>query len=170
MRRILSLFRPSSGADAGAPYAALVAEARRPDWYRSGKVEDDMDGRFAVLSTLVALTILRLESGSEAAVRGSVSLTEHFIADMDAQMREIGFDTTIGKQVRGLVGALASRVDRWRSAAEDRDEWQAATNFSIYRDKPPCEESATYAAERLRRFAEQLDGADDDEVMQGQWS
>ncbi|MBB3764847.1 ubiquinol-cytochrome C chaperone family protein [Sphingomicrobium lutaoense] len=169
MRRILSLFRSSSGADAGAPYAALVAEARRPEWYRDGRVEDDMDGRFAVLSSLVALTILRLERGSEEAVRGSVSLTEQFIADMDAQMREIGFDTTIGKQVRGLVGALASRVDIWRRAQDGEEEWQAASDFSIFRDKPPCEESATFAAERLRRFSEQLDGADDDEVMQGKW-
>ncbi|WP_260483073.1 ubiquinol-cytochrome C chaperone family protein [Sphingomicrobium flavum] len=169
MRRILSLFRSSSAAEPRAPYEHLVAEARQKDWYLDGKVADDMDGRFAVLSSHVALAILRLERGSEEAVRASVALTEQFIADMDAQMRQIGFDTKLGKQVRGLVGALATRVDRWRRALEDEGDWQDATNFSIYRDAPPSEESATFAAERLRRFAERLDGADDDEVLEGQW-
>ena len=67
-------------------------------------------GSLAVLATLVALAILRLEDGSDDAVRGSVALTESFIADMDAQMREEGFgDPSVGKQVRSMVGALASR-------------------------------------------------------------
>lgn len=169
MRRILSLFRSSSAADVRAPYEHLVTEARQKPWYIDGKVSDDMDGRFAVLASHVALAILRLERGSEEAVRASVALTEQFIEDMDAQMRQLGFDTTIGKQVRGLVGALATRVDRWRSALEGEVDWQDATNFSVYRDDPPCEESATYAAESLKRFAERLDGADDDEVMEGRW-
>ena len=103
--------------------AAVVAEARRPAWYREGAVADTMDGRFAVLSSLAALTILRLEDGDEDAVRHSVALTESFIADMDAQMREEGFgDPSIGKQVRidgrragqpgRLVAACAGGRDR----------------------------------------------------------
>ncbi len=86
-----------------------------------GGVADTLDGRFAVLASLAALAILRLEDGDEDAVRHSVALTESFIADMDAQMREIGFgDPSIGKQVRFMVGALASRVDRWRRARGGR--------------------------------------------------
>jgi cytochrome b pre-mRNA-processing protein 3 len=94
-------------------YTALIAEARRPAWYVEGQVADTLDGRFAVLASVVALAILRLEDGDEEAVRGSVALTESFISDMDAQMREEGFgDPSVGKQVRSMVGALASRVDR----------------------------------------------------------
>ena len=71
---------------------------------------DTLDGQFAVLARLMALAILRLEDGGEEAVRGSVALTESFIADMDAQMREEGFgDPSVGKQVRSMVGALAAR-------------------------------------------------------------
>ena len=116
MRSLMAMLRPNGG-DAGALYNAVVAEARQPEWYRAGAVDDTMNGRFAVLSTLAALAILRLEDGDEDAVRHSVSLTESFIADMDAQMREEGFgDPSIGKQVRLLVGALATRVDWWRRA------------------------------------------------------
>ena len=118
MRSIMAMLRPK-GPDAGALYGAVIAEARRPAWYREGKVPDSLDGRFAVLSTLTALTILRLEDGDEECVRHSVALTESFISDMDAQMREEGFgDPSIGKQVRSMVGALATRVDRWRRVRE----------------------------------------------------
>jgi len=168
MRSLMAMLRPK-GADAGALYNAVVAEARRPAWYREGAVEDTMDGRFAVLSTLAALAILRLEDGDEEAVRHSVALTESFIADMDAQMREEGFgDPSIGKQVRMLVGALATRVDWWRRARNGEMEWSDAVRFSIYRDDPPLAEAAvTFSSEALRRFNEGLAGFGDDEVIGG---
>ena len=168
MRSLMAMLRPK-GADAGALYNAVVAEARRPAWYREGAVEDTMDGRFAVLSTLAALAILRLEDGDEEAVRHSVALTESFIADMDAQMREEGFgDPSIGKQVRLLVGALATRVDWWRRARNGEMEWSDAVRLSVYRDDPPLAEAAvTFSSEALRRFNEGLAGFGDDEVIGG---
>ena len=150
-------------------YAVLIAEARRPAWYVEGQVADTLDGRFAVLATVVALAILRLEDGDEEAVRGSVALTESFIADMDAQMREEGFgDPSIGKQVRTMVGALASRVDWWRRARAGEMEWSDAVRFSIYRDDPPESEAAvTFSSEALRRFDEGLGGIADRELIEG---
>ena len=171
MRSIMAMLRPK-GPDAGALYGAVVAEARRPAWYREGAVPDTLDGRFAVLASLTALTILRLEEGGEEAVRHSVALTESFIADMDAQMREEGFgDPSLGKQVRSMVGALASRVDTWRKTRTDGVGWDEAVRFSIYRDSlPPSESAVTFSTEALRRFEEGLGGASDRSVMQGQIS
>ena len=168
MRSLMAMLRPK-GADAGALYNAIVAEARRPAWYREGAVGDTMDGRFAVLSTLTALAILRLEDGDEDAVRHSVAVTESFIADMDAQMREEGFgDPSLGKQVRLLVGALATRVDWWRRARSGEMEWSDAVRFSIYRDDPPLAEAAvTFSSEALRRFNEGLSGFVDRELIEG---
>ncbi len=74
MRSLFKGWR-AQASDGEALYAALVAEARRPAWYIEGGVADTLDGRFAVLSSLVALAILRLEDGRESAVRGSVALT-----------------------------------------------------------------------------------------------
>jgi cytochrome b pre-mRNA-processing protein 3 len=168
MRSIMAMLR-HKGADAGALYDAVVSEARRPAWYREGAVADSMDGRFAVLSSLTAITILRLEDGGEEAVRHSVALTESFIADMDAQMREEGFgDPSIGKQVRSMVGALASRVDIWSEARAGNGAWDDAVRFSIYRDSLPAAESAvTFSTEALRRFNEGLSGQSDREVIEG---
>jgi cytochrome b pre-mRNA-processing protein 3 len=168
MRSLFNRWRAPRG-QAEALYAALVAEARRPAWYVEGAVPDTIDGRFAVLSSLVALAILRLEEGGEEAVRGSVALTECFIADMDSQMRQEGFgDPSIGKQVRSMVGALASRVDRWRHAHGEEIEWGDAVRFSIYRDTAPAESAATYSGETLRRFDEGLAGASDEALMKGE--
>ena len=168
MRSLMAMLRPKA-PDAGALYDAVVAEARRPAWYREGQVEDSLDGRFAVLASLTALAILRLEDGNEVAVRHSVSLTESFIADMDAQMREAGFgDPSLGKQVRFMVGALASRVDWWRRTREGELDWTDAVRLSIYRDEPPESETAiTFCSEALRRFNEGLGGFSDRTVMEG---
>ena len=168
MRSLFNRWRTPAD-DVQPLYAASVAEARRPAWYIDGGVADTLDGRFAVLASLVALAILRLEEGGEAAVRGSVALTERFIADMDAQMREVGFgDPSIGKQVRSLVGALAARVDRWRHARGGEVEWGDAVRFSIYRDSPPTlETAATFSGEALRRFDEGLSGASDESLLKG---
>ena len=168
MRSLMAMLRPKA-PDAGALYDAVVVEARRPAWYREGLVEDSLDGRFAVLASLAALAILRLEDGDEDAVRHSVALTESFIADMDAQMREAGFgDPSLGKQVRFMVGALATRVDWWRRARSGELDWSEAVQLSIYRDEPPESEAAvTYSSEALRRFNEGLGGFSDSMVMEG---
>lgn len=169
MRSIMAMLRPK-GADAAPLYEALVAEARRPGWYLDGGVPDTVDGRFAVLSSLVAIAILRLESGGEAAIRSSVALTEAFIADMDAQVREEGFgDAGIGKQVRSMVGSLASRVDRWRQVIAAEAGWESAVAASIHRGQPASESAATYAAEQMRRLHEQLGGMSDEAVAKGRW-
>ena len=168
MRRLFSWLGPPPGADAADLYAALVKAARDKHWYVEGQVPDTMEGRFGVLSSLAALAILRLEEGEERAVRGSVALTEAFIADMDAQMREEGFDTSIGKQVRGLVGALAARVDRWRAVHDGADaEWRGATLWCVYRDEDPGEATLTYASEQMKRFAERLAGMSDADLLRG---
>ncbi|WP_265569522.1 ubiquinol-cytochrome C chaperone family protein [Sphingomicrobium nitratireducens] len=170
MPRLATLFRRNDTKWPRDAYAALVAEARQPDWYLGGKVPDTMDGRFGLLSTLVALAILRLEDGGEEAVHASVHLTELFIEDMDAQMRQAGFgDPSLGKQVRSLVGALAARVERWRPAIAGGEGWIEAVRWSVYRDAEAEESALTMSSEKLRRFQERLAGADDSEIIRGRW-
>ena len=140
MRSLMAMLRPKAPMPERS-MARWWPKRGGPPGIAKGGVEDSLDGRFAVLSSLAALTILRLEDGEEDAVRHSVALTESFIADMDAQMREEGFgDPSIGKQVRLMVGALASRVDWWRRARAGEMDWNDAVRFSIYRDDPPLME------------------------------
>ena len=136
--------RRSSEPDGTALYAAIVAETRRKEYYLAAAVPDTIDGRFAVLSSLLALTDIRLGRGDASAKALAPRLAERFIADMDVQMREAGFgDPSLGKQVRMMVGSLASRVDRWKGAIERDGDWHDATVASLYRDSPPDEAAIT---------------------------
>lgn len=163
------LFRRDKLADAGPLYAAVVAEARRPAWYREGAVADTMDGRFAVLATLLALTDLRLGDGGETARAVAPRLTELFVADMDAQLREAGLgDPGLGKQVRRMVGSLAARIERWRLAGDGGD-CEAAVRASLYRDdEAPDAAAVEAAAALLQSWRERLAAADDEMLARGE--
>ena len=113
------LFRGLTAAPARGTqlFDAVTAKARETHWYVEGTVPDTLDGRFAVLATLAALTIVRLEQLGDAGNAQSVALTERFIEVMESEHRELGLgDPTLGKTVRKLVGALARRTELWRSA------------------------------------------------------
>ena len=120
---------PERGA---AMFAAITAEARRPHWYVEGQVPDTIDGRFAVLATIAALVMVRLEQSGAEGNSLAVALTERFIEVMEAEHRELGLgDPTLGRTVRKLVGSLARRADLWRSAVGgDSPE---ATQESLYK-------------------------------------
>lgn len=165
----LSFLSPKSQADAGALYAAVVDETRRPGWYRAAGIPDTLDGRFAVLTSLLALADIRLERGADEARALGPRLAEAFIADMDAQMREAGFgDPSLGKQVRRMVGALASRVDRWRQAvAGGAAPWEEVARTSLYGDSPPPDAAAQAGIEATRAWWARLQRASDEAIMQG---
>ena len=151
-------------------YDAAVNAARGPHWYRAGGVPDTMDGRFAMLATVLALVTLRIEAGGDKHRGAAVALTEAFIADMDAQMREQGFDATLGKQVRHLVGSLASRIDRWRRALAGEGDWTDTVRRSLYRDEPVGDQALAHSAGECRALADRLAAVDVDAVIAGRWS
>lgn len=120
---------PARGA---ALFDAMSAIARRPHWYVEGQVPDTIDGRFAMLSTVLALVIVRLEREGEAGNSAAVALTERFIAVMETEHRELGLgDPTLGKTVRKLLGALGARTETWRRAAAGELGWTAAAGDSL---------------------------------------
>jgi len=165
----LSFFKPAMLPDAGPLYAAVVAEARRPDWYRAAGVPDTLDGRFAVLTNLLALTDIRLERGVDRARALGPRLAERFIADMDAQMREAGFgDPSLGKQVRKMVGSLASRVDRWRRAIEAVEPWDEIALNSLYPDGAPNKAARDKGVEATRAWWQKLQQSGDSALVRGE--
>ncbi len=78
---LASLFRRLTAKPHGgvALFDAVTAEARQPHWYVEGAVPDTIDGRFAVLGTLTALTMVRLELAGDEGRVPAVALTERFI-------------------------------------------------------------------------------------------
>ena len=85
-----------------ALFDLAVAEARRPHWFVEGEVPDTLDGRFAMLATVLALLTVRLERDGAAGEATSVGLTERFVESMDGELREMGVgDPALVREVVG---------------------------------------------------------------------
>jgi cytochrome b pre-mRNA-processing protein 3 len=95
---------------------ATVVAAREPLWYRELGVADTVEGRFDMITLALALVMLRLErepDQGDAAAR----LTELFVEDMDAQLRQSGVgDLVVGKHVGKLMATLGGRLGALREA------------------------------------------------------
>lgn len=92
-----------------------MAQARRPVWYHAG-VADEIAGRFDMISTVLALVLIRLEE-DPARADDCAALTELFIAEMDAQLRQEGVgDLVVGKHMGRLIAVLGGRARALREA------------------------------------------------------
>ena len=128
------LFRglTASPARGAALFDAVAGEARRRHWYVEGEIPDTLDGRFAMLATIVALVMVRLEQLGDAGSALSVALTERFIEVMEAEHRELGLgDPGLGKTVRKLVGSVARRTELWRTAIDGSRAWRTCAMESL---------------------------------------
>jgi cytochrome b pre-mRNA-processing protein 3 len=154
--------RPALGT---ALFDAATREARQPHWYRDGGMADTIEGRFAVLATVVALIMARLEALGEGGRLLSVALTERFVEVMESEHRELGIgDPTLGKTVRKLVGALSRRVDTWRSAMSGELDWSEAASKSL-----PVDSAVDgYREQALRALADRLELTSLDQLAKGE--
>jgi len=139
-------------------YDEIVAAARDPWWYREGEVPDTIDGRFDMVSSILALVLLRMEREGGEARRSEVLLTEVFIDDMDGTVRQLGIgDQVVGKHVGRMMGALGGRLGAYRDAGEDETALGEAVKRNIFRDAPPSDEAVAAVSARLIRFRSVLD-------------
>jgi cytochrome b pre-mRNA-processing protein 3 len=127
----------TGGAAAGAHvplYAAIVARARLPHWYAAGGVPDTFDGRFDMVSTVLALVLLRLEADGQPGREAAARVTEVFITDMDGTLRERGIgDLVVGKHMGAIMGQLGGRTAAYRAGLADRGDLASAIDRNLYR-------------------------------------
>src|SRR5688500_1819007 len=143
----------------------VVELSREPVLYRDDGVADTVAGRFDMIAAILALVMLRLERDALAAE--TALLTELFVADMDAQLRETGVgDIVVGKHVGKLVSVLGGRLGAFREALAKPDE--SPLEAALMRNATMAEgRESDGLARRLRAFAEALGQLDTDEVLAG---
>ena len=152
-----------------ALFDAATAEARQKHWYVEGKVPDTIDGRFAVLATVTALLLVRLEQLGKEGDVVSVALTERFIAVMESEHRELGLgDPTLGKTVRKLVGSLSRRTELWRQAAADERSWTASAGQSLFPREAATPEALAHVSHSLRALWTRLGQLEIGQIAEGQ--
>lgn len=146
-------------------WAQIVAEARDPAWYRDCGVADTLEGRFDMVSSVLALVLLRMERSPDLVPRTG-PLTEIFVAEMDGQLRQSGVgDLMVGKQIGKLMATLGGRTGAYRAALAVGG---AELEQAVHRNITLADESrASLTAERLRALGDRLAGTPDAAVLTG---
>jgi cytochrome b pre-mRNA-processing protein 3 len=159
-----------SERDALAPlYRHVVAEARRPGWYREGRAPDTLDGRFDMVAAVLSLVLLRLEVEGESGRAPAAFLAELFVEDMDGQLRERGIgDIVVGKHIGRMMGALGGRLGALREAFAN-GELDDVIARNIYRATPPSPEALAIVRDGLIALRDRLSALPGSDLIAGGW-
>lgn len=143
----------------------IVAISREPEWYAACGVSDTVEGRFDMISVVLAIVLLRMESSEELTSQTAL-LTELFVADMDRQLRDTGVgDLMVGKKIIKLMSALGGRLGVLREVLADSDAQLAtvlARNVTLVEDAPRFA-----LAVRVRALAVELAARSDAAIREG---
>jgi cytochrome b pre-mRNA-processing protein 3 len=119
-----------------------------------------------MIAAVLATVLLRLETDAAGAAT-SAQVTERFVDDMDAQLRQAGIgDVVVGKHVGKMMAMLGGRLGAYR------DGWAAgdirpALSRNLYREEPPGEPAVAHVATELGRLREALAAMPLAEVVAG---
>lgn len=170
LRRLFGATQPDPRESLRALYTQIVMQARQPHWYLDGAVPDTVNGRFEMVSALMALVLIRLE-GEPAQAQAMAYLTEIFVDDMDAQLREFGVgDMVVGKRIGKLLGAFGGRLGAYRNALATGAESEGLADAllrNLYSDTTPSETQLLHVASELRRLFTALGEIDAAELVTG---
>jgi len=151
-----------------AIYGMIVTQAREPLFYRDLGVPDTVNGRFDLLLLHLWLVLRRLKS-VEAGTGLSQALFDHFCADMDDNLREMGVgDLTVPKRMQAFGEAFYGRT-----AAYDMALTEGREAFAQALCKNRLNGGDIEKARRLAAYAEAamaaLRGLDEATLLDGAW-
>jgi cytochrome b pre-mRNA-processing protein 3 len=121
LNRLFQRKRPRS--EALDLYEAVVAQARRPEFYTDCGVPDTIDGRFELIALHAFLVLHRLKAKGQAADAVAQELFDTLISDMDRSLREIGIgDLSVPKHIKKMAQGLYGRIVSYeKGLAEPED-------------------------------------------------
>jgi cytochrome b pre-mRNA-processing protein 3 len=141
-------------------YGAIVAQARRPEFYEEFGIPDTVEGRFEMIVLHLAVVVRRLGRDPRGATLGR-ALLDAFGRDMDHNLREMGVgDLAVPKQIRRMMEAFYGRARSYDSALAADDP--AALARALARNVFAGGTAGDIArlADYVRRAAGQLDTMD----------
>lgn len=145
-------------------WQATVAKAREPFWYLDGDVADTREGRFDMITAIMAFVIVRLEKANELA-GAAAYLTELFVEDMEGQLREEGIgDPTVGKRIGAMMSALGGRIGAYSGGLAGASDMEQAVERNMTMNEHG---SVAVVAEHMSDFHAQLAKLSDEELLAG---
>jgi cytochrome b pre-mRNA-processing protein 3 len=151
-----------------AIYGMIVTQAREPVFYRELGVADTVNGRFDLLLLHLWMVLRRFRS-AEGAAEVSQALFDHFCADMDANLREMGVgDLAVPKRMQALGEAFYGRGSAYDAAFADDEAFANALCKNILNGDGA--ENAARLATYAKRVLARLDGVDDAALLTAAWT
>lgn len=100
-------------------YAAIVAQARQPVFYRELGVADTISGRFELVSMHMFIVLDRLSGKGGLDDEVAQKLVDVMFLDMDDVARETGIgDMGVGPRIKKLARSFRSRLEYYKEAIE----------------------------------------------------
>lgn len=142
-----------------ALYGAIVAQARRPSFYRGYRVPDTVNGRFDMVVLHLALVLDRTEMADEPLRALGQGVFDLFCREMDGHFREAGVsDLKVPQEMREMAEAFYGRRSVYHAAlaAPGNDALEAALMRNVYLAQPDAGPDAARLAAYVRAASECL--------------
>jgi cytochrome b pre-mRNA-processing protein 3 len=152
-------------------YGVIVAHARLPIFYIALAVPDTVEGRFDMLVLHVHLVYRRLAGTAEDGRAFGQDLFDHFLRDMDANLREIGIgDLAVPKRMRSMGEAFYGRAAAYDAALARPDDDALADTLlrNIYAGSQQSARAARQLAHYVRQAIAALDAQDPASLFRGE--
>jgi cytochrome b pre-mRNA-processing protein 3 len=116
-----SLFRRNPLKDAAErAYTAVVAQSRRPEFFRLCGVPDTIDGRFELICLHAFLYLHRLKAEPAPASELGQCFFDRMFADFDRALRELGTgDLSVGREVKKMAQSFFGRIHAYQQGLRD---------------------------------------------------
>jgi cytochrome b pre-mRNA-processing protein 3 len=164
-------FSKPRGAPRGtieAIYGMIVTQAREPVFYRELGVADTVNGRFDLLLLHLWMVLRRFRS-VDGAAEVSQALFDHFCADMDANLREMGVgDLAVPKRMQAFGEAFYGRGAAYDAAFADDEALALAFCKNVLNGEGM--ENARRLATYAKRMLAHLDRVDDAALLAAAWT
>jgi cytochrome b pre-mRNA-processing protein 3 len=148
-------------------YGAIVAQARRPEFYEEFGVADSVEGRFELIVLHLAVALRRLEREPQGATLGR-ALLDAFGRDMDHNLREMGVgDLAVPKQIKRMMEAFYGRAKSYESALASDDPAALAQALGRNVFAGSAAGGVARLADYVRRAAGRLDAVDGAQFLRG---
>jgi cytochrome b pre-mRNA-processing protein 3 len=151
-----------------AIYGMIVTQAREPLFYQDLGVPDTVNGRFDLLLLHLWMVLRRVRQVTGGAELGQ-ALFDHFCADMDDNLRELGVgDLAVPKRMQAFGEAFYGRSAAYDLALTDNSEALAQALFRNILEGRQIENAHRLAAYAQAAMA-QLAAADEATLLAASW-
>jgi len=155
-------------------YAALTAQARRPDFYVTCGVPDSIDGRFEMVALHAFLLFRRLKGHGEKAGAVAQSVYDVMFSDFDASVREMGAqDLGVGRRIKFMTEAMNGRFQAYEAGLAhlqsqgSQIELELALKRNLYGTTEPVDECLKRMTDYMKRADGELGALPIDQLMRG---